>query len=178
MTTEKRSDRKYEVEFRNVSFKYPNSDNWVLKNVNVKFELGKRLAIVGQNGSGKSTFIKLLIRLYDPNEGQILLNGIDIKKYNYKDYLKIFSVVFQDFDLFAFPIAQNIEGSINYDKEKVIKALEDVGIMDRVSNMKNGIDTYLYKDIDKEGVDVSGGEAQKIAIARALYQDAAYYNIR
>lgn len=174
LTTEKRADRKYEVEFRNVSFKYPGCDNFVLKNINLKFKLGKRLAIVGQNGSGKSTFIKLLIRLYDPNEGQVLLNGIDIRKYNYKDYLKIFSVVFQDFDLFAFPIAQNISGSINYDKEKVIKALEDVGMMDRVSNMKNGIDTYLYKDIDKEGVDVSGGEAQKIAIARALYQDAAF----
>lgn len=104
LTTEKRDDNKYEIEFKNVSFKYPNANNWALKDVNVKFELGKKLAIVGQNGSGKTNFIKLLIRLYDPNEGQILLNGIDIRKYKYEDYLKIFSVVFQDFNLFAFPI--------------------------------------------------------------------------
>lgn len=174
LTTEKRSDKKYEIEFKNVSFKYPTSDDWVLQNVNLKFNLGQKLAIVGKNGSGKSTFIKLLIRLYDPNDGEILLNGIDIKKYKYEDYLKIFSVVFQDFDLFAFPISQNIAGKIDYDKDKVLEVLEDVGIKDRVLSMKNGIDTYLFKDIDNEGVDVSGGEAQKIAIARALYQDSAF----
>ena len=97
LTVEKRRDRKYQVEFRNVSFKYPGSDNWALRNVNMKFEIGKRLAVVGMNGSGKTTFIKLLCRLYDPTEGEILLNGIDIRKYNYREYMDIFSVVFQDF---------------------------------------------------------------------------------
>lgn len=106
LTTEKRSDKKYEVEFKNVSFKYPGTDNWVLKNINLKFDLGKKLAIVGQNGCGKTTFVKLLIRFYDVTEGEILLNGINIKKYRYDEYLKIFSVVFQDFNLFAYPLAQ------------------------------------------------------------------------
>ncbi|QUY64128.1 ABC transporter ATP-binding protein [Helcococcus kunzii] len=174
LTTEKRDDNKYEIEFKNVSFKYPNTNNWALKDVNVKFELGKKLAIVGQNGSGKTTFIKLLIRLYEPNEGQILLNGIDIRKYKYEDYLKIFSVVFQDFNLFAFPIAQNIAGSIDYDRKKVEGVIEDVGMTERISEMKDGVDTYIYKDNDKEGVDLSGGEEQKIAIARALYKKAAF----
>ncbi|EHR35886.1 ABC transporter ATP-binding protein [Helcococcus kunzii] len=174
LTTEKRDDNKYEIEFKNVSFKYPNTNNWALKDVNVKFELGKKLAIVGQNGSGKTTFIKLLIRLYDPNEGQILLNGIDIRKYKYEDYLKIFSVVFQDFNLFAFPIAQNIAGSIDYDRKKVEGVIEDVGMTERISEMKDGVDTYIYKDNDTEGVDLSGGEEQKIAIARALYKKAAF----
>ena len=99
LTTEKRSDRQYDVEFRDVSFRYPGSDIWALRHVNMRFKVGKRLAIVGENGSGKTTFIKLLCRLYDPQEGQILLNGIDIRKYRYDDYMGIFSVVFQDFQL-------------------------------------------------------------------------------
>ena len=104
LTTEKRRDRQYEVEFRDVSFKYPGSDIWALRHVNMKFKVGKRLAIVGENGSGKTTFIKLLCRLYDPQEGQILLNGIDIRKYRYDDYMNIFSVVFQDFQLICQPL--------------------------------------------------------------------------
>lgn len=174
LTTEKRNDRKYEVEFRNVSFKYPNTDNLVLQNVNLKFELGKRLAIVGKNGSGKSTFIKLLIRFYDPDEGEILLNGINIKKYNYKDYIKIFSVVFQDYNLFSYPIAQNIAGSVDYDEKRVLETLEDVGLREKVLSWEKGLDTSLYKNIDESGIEVSGGESQKIAIARAIYQDAAF----
>lgn len=146
----------------------------MLKNINIKFDLGHRLAIVGQNGSGKTTFIKLLLRIYDPDEGQILLNGIDIKKYKYEDYLKIFSVVLQNFNLFAYPIAENVAGSKDYDESRVIQSLKDAGVYNRVMEMKHGIDTYLYKDIDEDGVKISGGEAQKIAIARALYQDAAF----
>lgn len=174
LTTEKRSDRKYEVEFRNVSFRYPGSENDVLHNVNMKFEIGKRLAIVGMNGSGKTTFIKLLCRLYDPTEGEILLNGINIRKYNYRDYMDIFSVVFQDFQLFALPLAQNVASGKNYDTEKVIDCLTKAGFAEKLAKMPKGIETYLYKNIDKEGVDVSGGEAQKIAIARALYKDAPF----
>lgn len=99
LATEKRSDRAYHVEFRDVSFKYPGTDVWTLRHVNVKFMVGSRLAIVGENGSGKATFIKLLCRLYDPQEGEILLNGINTQKYDYRDYLDIFSIVFQDFQL-------------------------------------------------------------------------------
>ena len=174
LTVEKRRDRKYQVEFRNVSFKYPGSDNYALRNVNMKFEIGKRLAVVGMNGSGKTTFIKLLCRLYDPTEGEILLNGIDIRKYNYREYMDIFSVVFQDFQLLSLKLGENVAGKVDYDKELVIDCLEKAGFSDRFIKMKDGTETYLYKDYNKDGVDVSGGEAQKIAIARALYKDAPF----
>lgn len=174
LTVEKRSDRKYYVEFRNVSFKYPGSENYSLRNVNMKFEIGKRLAVVGMNGSGKTTFIKLLCRLYDPTEGEILLNGIDIRKYNYAEYMNIFSVVFQDFKLFALKLGENVASKVDYDKERVVDCLDKAGFMDRLVRMKDGTETYLYKDYNKDGVDVSGGEAQKIAIARALYKDAPF----
>ena len=174
LTTEKRADRQYEVEFKDVSFKYPGSDIWALRHVNMKFKVGQRLAIVGENGSGKTTFIKLLCRLYDPQEGQILLNGIDIRKYKYDDYMNIFSIVFQDFQLISQPLGNNVAGSIEYDRERAHKALIDAGFGDRLAAMDKGLDTMLYKDLSEDGVDVSGGEAQKIAIARALYKDAPF----
>ena len=174
LTTEKRADRQYEVEFKNVSFKYPGSENWALRNVSMKFKVGKRLAIVGENGSGKTTFIKLLCRLYDPQEGQILLNGIDIRKYNYRDYMDVFSIVFQDFQLISQPLGANVAGSSTYDEAKVRKALMDAGFGDRLETMPDGLNTQLYKDFTENGVEVSGGEAQKIAIARALYKDAPF----
>ena len=175
LTVEKRRDRDYEIEFRNVSFKYPGSENYALRGVNMKFKVGKRLAVVGMNGSGKTTFIKLLCRLYDPTEGEILLNGIDIRKYSYREYMGIFSVVFQDFKLLSLKLGENVAGRIDYDKELVTECLEKAGFSDRLAEMKNGTETYLYKDaLNKDGVDVSGGEAQKIAIARALYKDAPF----
>lgn len=174
LTTEKRSDRQYQVEFRNVSFRYPGSEHWALRHVSMKFRVGKRLAIVGENGSGKTTFIKLLCRLYDPQEGEILLNGINIRKYNYRDYIGIFSVVFQDFQLISQSLGSNVAGEKDYDRERVRKALIDAGFEDRLNSMPNGLDTLLYKDFGEDGVEVSGGEAQKIAIARALYKDAPF----
>ena len=174
LTTEKRSDRQYDVEFRDVSFKYPGSNAYALRHVNMKFKVGSRMAVVGMNGSGKTTFIKLLCRLYDPTEGEILLNGIDIRKYRYDDYIRIFSVVFQDFQLFAMPLGQNVAGSREYDPENVRDCLKKAGFDDRLGAMPRGLDTWLYKDLDKEGVEISGGEAQKIAIARALYKDAPF----
>ncbi len=174
LTTEKRSDRRYDIEFRDVSFKYPGSDTWALRHVDLKFKVGRRLAIVGENGSGKTTFIKLLCRLYDPQEGQILLNGIDIRKYRYDDYMKLFSVVFQDFRLIAQPLGDNVAGSMEYDRERVRQALTDAGFGDRLDSMPQGLDTMLYKNLSDDGVEISGGEAQKIAIARALYKDAPF----
>lgn len=174
LTTEKRSDRCYEIEFRDVSFRYPGSAIWALRHVNMKFQVGRRLAIVGENGSGKTTFIKLLCRLYDPQEGQILLNGIDIRKYRYDDYMSIFSVVFQDFQLICQPLGNNVAGSMVYDHERVKRALVDAGFGERLAAMKKGLDTMIYKNLSDDGVDVSGGEAQKIAIARALYKDAPF----
>ena len=174
LTVEKRMDRDYEIEFCNVSFKYPGSETYALKNVSMKFRVGERLAVVGMNGSGKTTFIKLLCRLYDPTEGEILLNGIDIKKYNYEEYLSVFSVVFQDFKLFSYPLGENVAAKSVYDKAAVTRCLIDSGFKERLQSMPEGLDTYLYKDFCKQGVDISGGEAQKIALARALYKDAPF----
>lgn len=173
LTTEKRSDRQYQVEFRDVSFRYPGSDAWALRHVNVSFRVGSRLAVVGPNGSGKTTFIKLLCRLYDPTEGEILLNGIDIRKYRYDDYIALFSVVFQDFRLPSLRLGENVAGAVQYDREKAKRCLADAGFELRPDKLPQGLDTYLYKDME-EGVNLSGGEAQKAAIARALYKDAPF----
>lgn len=174
LTTEKRSDRQYMIEFQDVSFKYPDSDQWVLRHINFKFKVGSRLAVVGVNGSGKTTFIKLLCRLYDPDEGKILLNGIDIRKYNYNDYIQLFSVVFQDFKLLACPMGDNVACSSYKDEKKVNRCLAYAGLTLSKQHMPKGIDTPLYKDLESDGVEVSGGEAQKIAIARALYKNAPF----
>lgn len=174
LTTEKRSDRKYEIEFRDVSFRYPGTENWALRHLSVKFEIGKKLAVVGPNGSGKTTFIKLLCRLYDPTEGEILLNGIDIRKYNYREYMDVFSVVFQDFQLLAFSLGQNVAAAPEYDRARAEKALRQAGFGDRLKALPLGTETSLFRDFDENGVEVSGGEGQKIAIARALYKDAPF----
>lgn len=168
---EKRLDSDYELEFRDVSFHYPNNRENVLEHVTAKIHVGKKMAVVGRNGAGKSTFIKLLCRLYDPTEGEILLNGIDIRKYDYDEYRDIFGVVFQDFQLFSFSIAQNVAAGVEYDEEKVWRCLEQAGLKKRVAAMRDGLDTVIYK-LGDEGVEISGGEAQKLAIARALYKDA------
>ena len=171
---EKRSDNEYEIEFKNVSFKYPKTDFWALKNVSFKFKIGERLAIVGMNGSGKTTLIKLLSRLYEPTEGVITLNGIDIKKYDYDEYQSIFSVVFQDFHIFAFSISDNVSCSLNGDKEKVVECLKQAGFGEKLKELPNGIETIITKLYDNDGIELSMGEKQKIAIARALYKDAPF----
>lgn len=167
-------DADYEIEFRNVSFRYPGAEEDSLHNLSLKFKIGERLAVVGKNGSGKTTFIKLLCRLYDPTEGEIRLNGVDIRKYKYDEYLSIFSVVFQDFKLFSFSLGQNVATAMEYDKEKAEKCLKKAGLSERLKTMPNGVDTPLYKDFETEGVEISGGEAQKVALARALYKDAPF----
>lgn len=170
---ENRKDNIYNIEFHDVSFKYPNTEEYTLKNVSCKLTVKNKIAIVGKNGAGKTTFIKLLCRLYDPTEGHITLNGIDIKNYDYDEYLSMFSVVFQDFNLFAFPLRENVATNRNIEDDKVWKCLSLSGIADRVKEMPQNIETNLYK-YDEEGVEISGGEAQKIAIARALYKDAPF----
>ena len=160
----------YEIEFKNVSFKYPGNDTYVLKNINTKLSIGKKQAFVGTNGAGKTTFVKLLCRLYDPTEGEILLNGINIKKYDYEEYMDLFSFVFQDFKLFSFTLGQNIAANTEYDKERLEDCMKKVSFYDRYCSMEDGPDTYLYKDISAKGLEISGGEAQKIALARALYK--------
>ena len=162
----------YTLEFRNVSFKYPGSDNYVLKNINAMVTSGKKKALVGANGAGKTTFVKLLCRLYDPTEGEILLNGRDIREYDYKEYMKLFSFVFQDFKLFSLGLGQNIATAENYDLKKVEECIKKVSLGERYKSMAAGAETFLYKDVSEEGVMISGGEAQKIALARALYKDS------
>jgi ATP-binding cassette subfamily B protein len=174
LTTEKRQDNDYALEFHNVSFKYPGSEQYALKNLSLKLNTGERLAVVGMNGSGKTTMIKLLTRLYDPAEGYISLNGIDIKKYDYDEYIRIFSVVFQDFNLPAFPLGQNVAAGLDYDPGRVRQALEDTGFGARLDELPRGLDTPLYKDYDEDGLAISGGEAQKIALARVIYRDAPF----
>ena len=162
------------IEFKNVSFKYPNTQMYALRNINLILDFKKSLAIVGMNGSGKTTLIKLLLRLYNPTEGIITLNGIDINQYRYKDYISVFGVVFQDSRLFSFGLGQNISSSDLYDEAKAISCLNNAGFGQRLETMPKGLETYLYKDFDEEGVEISGGEAQKVALARALYKDAPY----
>ncbi|MDE6220427.1 MAG: ATP-binding cassette domain-containing protein, partial [Lachnospiraceae bacterium] len=174
LTVEKRSDKNYEVEFCNVSFRYPGTENDVLKNISLKFKVGERLALVGQNGSGKTTFIKLLCRLYDPTEGEILLNGINIRKYDYQEYMRVFSVVFQDFKLLAFPVGQNVAASVIYDTQKAESCCRKAGVWERIEIMPKGLETMLFRDLSEDGVEISGGEEQKIAIARAMYRDSAF----
>lgn len=173
LPVEKRSDGEYRIEFRNVSFRYPGSGQYALKNFSMKLKVGERLAIVGMNGSGKTTMIKLLCRLYDPDEGEILLNGVDIRKFRQEEYMKLFSVVFQDFVLFSLPLGENVAADCHYDGEKVKRCIREAGLGERLERMPEGIDTYLYKDYE-DGVEFSGGEAQKIAIARAVCKDAPF----
>ena len=160
------------IEFRNVSFRYPGSETDVLKNVNATLHAGKKQALVGENGAGKTTFVKLLCRLYDPTEGQILLNGTDIREYDYDEYLNLFSFVFQDFKLFAFGLGENVAAGEEYDPAKAEECLGKADFSERLHSMPDGLETCLYRDLSENGVEISGGEAQKIALARALYRDS------
>ena len=171
--TEKRDDNVFEIEFRDVSFKYLNTETYALRHVNQKITLGSKTAVVGKNGAGKTTFIKLLCRLYEPTEGQILLNGVDIRYYDYKDYAKLFGVVFQDFNLFSATIGENVASSDEYDEKLVIECLDKAGFGERLAKMPDGIRTNIYQ-YEENGVEISGGEAQKLAIARALYKNAPF----
>lgn len=169
---EKRDDGEYELAFEDVSFRYPGSEKYVLKNVNCRLDMKRKMAVVGRNGAGKTTFIKLLCGLYEPTEGRITLNGVDIRKYKPDEYRDLFGVVFQDFRLFSFPVWENVATGYERDDGRLWKALYQAGAREFVKNMPEGLETLLYKDTG-EGVEISGGEAQKLAIARALYKDGA-----
>lgn len=165
---------KYEFEFRNVTFTYPGAASPSLSKVNCRFRKGEKIAVVGRNGSGKTTFIKLLCRLCDPQEGEILLNGVDIRSYSYAEYLDFFSTVFQDYQIFSFKLGENVAAESEYDRERAVKSLEEAGFGERLKDMKEGLDTPLFKNFSEDGVELSGGESQKVAIARCLYKDAPY----
>lgn len=167
-------NEKIDIEFQNVSFKYPKTEAFVLKDISIKIRHGKRLAIVGKNGSGKTTFIKLLCRLYDVTEGNILLNGKNIKEYDYEEFMDTYGIVFQDFNLISSSLAKNVSASEKFDREMVRECIEKAGLGKRITELEKGIDSVLYKNFDPDGIEISGGEAQKVAIARALYKDALF----
>ena len=171
---EKRRDNKFSVEFEHVSFQYPGSDEYVIKDLNLSFVIGERMAIVGKNGSGKTTFIKLLCRLYDVTEGCIKVNGVDIRKYDYNEYCRLFGAVFQDFQMFAFPLGENVAGGEDVNRGRALDALNRAGLEERLESLPGKLDTYVGKEFSDEGVTFSGGEKQKMAIARAIYKDAPF----
>lgn len=170
---EKRDDGQYEFAFHDVSFSYPGTNIPVLEHVTLSFAVGEKTALVGRNGAGKTTLIKLLCRLYEPTSGYITLNGIDIRKYSYKEYTQAFSVVFQDFHLFSLLLDENIAAGTEIDEAALQSSLAKVGLTDRVQQLPQGVRTRLYNN-NGSGVDLSGGEAQRTAIARALYKDAPF----
>lgn len=159
------------LEFKNVGFKYPGSDKWALKDINCLMKSKEKIAVVGENGAGKTTFIKLICRLYDPTEGMILLNGVDIKEYDYVQYVKFISTVFQDFQLFSMSLKENVSLSRKSDENRIHGIFDSLGISAFVKKYKKGLNVRVHKDFDSDGFEPSGGVAQKIAISRAIYKD-------
>lgn len=160
------------IEFRNVSFRYAGQEEYALKAVNLVLKQGDTLSVVGENGAGKTTFIKLLTRLYDPDEGVILLDGTDIRTYEYDEYMRLFSTVFQDYKLFSFSLKDNVCLAGDADDAEIEAILRRVGLGDKIGSLPAGIHTSVYRNFDENGFEPSGGEGQKIALARALYKDA------
>ncbi len=162
----------HRIEFRNVTFAYPGTDKKVLDGVNITVEPGEHLSIVGLNGAGKTTFIKLLCRLYDPTEGEILVDGRNIMEYDYKEYVGQFAPVFQDFKIFGFSIGENIVFD-NMDQVRLKEILKLTGLDGMTQKLPKGVDTPVFKMFEEDGIEPSGGEQQKMAIARALYKNAS-----
>lgn len=160
------------IEFKNVSFKYPKKDEYTLKNISIKIKPGEKLSVVGLNGAGKTTFIKLLSRLYEPTEGSILLGGVDIREFVYDEYIGLLSIVFQDFKLLSYSIKENL--CLDRDEEdwRIIGCLNKAGLEGDLNRLDKGIHTNIYKSFDKNGIEFSGGQSQKIAISRALYKNS------
>lgn len=164
-----------EVKIDKVSFKYPGSSVYAVKDISLGIAKGEKVAIVGENGSGKTTLVKLLCGLYDVDEGEIKIGNTVVSAINRSEYSNMLSVVFQDFGLLALPIGRNIATQNEYDEDKVWDALEKVGLKDKVMGFPQKLEQPLFKDYDENGVDLSGGEEQKIAIARGIYKDAPLF---
>lgn len=159
-----------EITFSHVYFSYPNSDVAVLRDINFSIKSSEHIGLVGLNGSGKTTIIKLLLRLYDPTSGVIQINGIDIKRIPHKDYISHIGIILQDFYVFAFSVKENISFDRKYNEDQCVFALKKAGVYDRVTELQHGVNTSMYKYCDEDGVELSGGENQKLCIARAIYK--------
>lgn len=169
-------DHLYQLELRDVSFRYPGADHDTLSHVNLTIRPGEKLAVVGRNGAGKTTLIKLLCGLYDPTEGQVLLDGEDIRQFNRRDYYKHFAAVFQSFSVMAGTVAENVaqtdRNTGKIDLPRVWDCLEKAGVAEKVRSMPKGGDTMLDRSVYLDAQDLSGGQMQKLMLARALYKDA------
>ena len=161
------------IEFQDVSFRYPKSKINTLDHINMKFLLDEKIGIVGKNGAGKTTFIKLLLRLYEPSNGKILLDGKDVREYDYSSYLSMFSAVFQDFNIYPISIRENIVSSNFYDSEKLLKILKELNLYSKLLKCSDGVETVASKLIDATGIDFSTGEKQMISMARAIYKPSS-----
>ena len=164
------------IEFENVCFSYPGQEQFVLNNINTKIQLGEKVSIVGQNGAGKTTFLLLLMGLYKPTKGRITYNGVDIERISPHEYAKLFAPVMQDYHIFSFTIFNNLVFSDNLKNplinEKVASILQAMGLYEKVCSLPNGIETYITQTFCENGIELSGGESQKLAIARMLYRDS------
>ena len=156
----------------NFSFTYPGRQKAALESLNLSIEAGQFVTICGPSGSGKTTLIKLLLRIYHPTQGRITLNGVDIADIPYRQYTSRIGVVLQDFSLFAYSLKENIifDGDFNF--EKLHEVIDKSGLTSKVEKLPNGIDTAIYRELDDNGIEFSGGEGQKLAFARALYKNA------
>ena len=164
----------YQLELKNVSLRYSGAEEYALENINLKIKAGEKLALVGLNGAGKTSLVKLLCGLYDPTEGVVLLNGTDIRKFNRLEYYKLFTAVFQEFNILTASIAENISQTIDdkIDYARVSQCLEVAGLTEKINSLPNGTASLLIKNVNQDGVELSGGETQRLMLARALYKDA------
>lgn len=163
-----------EIEFRNVTYKYFGADEPTIKNLSFTLYKGEKLALVGLNGAGKTTVIKLICGMYDPTEGEILLNGIPVNEYNREEYYSLFSAVFQDISPFAATIGENISGRQDYDKDRLESCMKRSGLYDKVKSLEKGADSHLVRGVYRDSIDLSGGEMQKLCLARAIYKGSPF----
>ncbi len=161
-----------DIEFKNVTFAYPNTDKKILDNLSFKIAKNETIALVGNNGEGKSTIINLLVRLYRPDEGEILLNGVNINEFKEEELYKMFACIFQQVNIYPYTLGENISMHETYDLERAKRAIEDVGLKERIEEEKNAYERNMSHEVAKDALELSGGQEQKLAISRAVYKDS------
>ena len=155
-----------------MSYRYPSAEEPTVKNINLRFKKGENIAIVGENGAGKTTLIKLLCGLYSATKGEILLNGTDVSTISKNSYFDLFAPIFQDYYFLPMTVQQNMTASLDYDKEKLYSAFEEAGIAEKINSLPQKENTLMDREVYKDAVDFSGGEKQKLLLAKAIYKDA------